>query len=507
MNRAETRTHARDVSARGHVALSHSRALRPAALLVVLPLVAACGQATDRTIVSGAAEALGGRDRVLAVNTMRLTGTGTHYNHGQDMRPGASGQTFTVTAYTMSWDLAGTRWRSELRRTPNFVYFQGPAEQRQIQGLDGDIGYNVNASSGAATRIGASATEDRRAEFHHHPVVLIRAALQPGTEIANERTAGGERLADLTLANGRQVTLAVDAQGLPTRVESRSYHPNLGDVTASTHFADYREQAGVRLPMKLTTRIDDFVISEIVGSAYEVNASVDLAAPAPAATAELPGPAKPNVEAELVAPGVWLLAGQSHHSALVELSDRLVLIEAPQSETRTLAVIAKARELQPAKPLGALVTTHHHFDHTAGLRAAIAAGMTIITHSGNRTFVEEMAARRHTITSDALAQQAQPLRIETVDAERVIADPARTMAIYHIADNPHSDTMVMVHLPAERVIIQVDAFSPGARANPYAANLLENIRKRKLAVDRVIPLHGPITPFAELVKVAETPPS
>ncbi len=47
--------------------------------------------------------------------------------------------------------------------------------------------------------------------------------------------------------------------------------------------------------------------------------------------------------AEVVAASVWWLAGQSHHSALVELSDRLLLIEAPQSEARTLAVIAKAR--------------------------------------------------------------------------------------------------------------------------------------------------------------------
>jgi hypothetical protein len=37
---------------------------------------------------------------------------------------------------------------------------------------------------------------------------------------------------------------------------------------------------------------------------------------------------------------------------------------------------------------------------------------------------------------------------------------------------------------------------------PYAANLLENIQKRNLRVDRIVPLHGTITPFAELVKAA-----
>jgi hypothetical protein len=50
------------------------------------------------------------------------------------------------------------------------------------------------------------------------------------------------------------------------------------------------------------------------------------------------------------------------------------------------------------------------------------------------------------------------------------------------------------------VLIQADAFSPGAAVNPYAANLLANVRTRKLQVDRIVPLHGPIAPFSDLVK-------
>jgi glyoxylase-like metal-dependent hydrolase (beta-lactamase superfamily II) len=203
---------------------------------------------------------------------------------------------------------------------------------------------------------------------------------------------------------------------------------------------------------------------------------------------------------EPIAPGVWLLAGQSHHSLLIELSKELLLVDAPQSEARTMAVIAKARELRPGKPLTKVITTHHHFDHTAGIRAAIAEGLTIVTHSGNKGFFEEMARRPHTIVVDALAKNARPVAVETVDDERMIKDAQRTVSIYHVAGNPHSDTMLMVHLPAERVIVEVDAFSPGSQVNPYAANLLDNIERRKLQVERVVPLHGAIAPFAELAK-------
>jgi len=54
------------------------------------------------------------------------------------------------------------------------------------------------------------------------------------------------------------------------------------------------------------------------------------------------------------------------------------------------------------------------------------------------------------------------------------------------------------------VLVEVDAFSPGSQVNPYAANLLENIQKRSLRVDKIVPLHGATAPFAELVKVAGT---
>lgn len=79
------------------------------------------------------------------------------------------------------------------------------------------------------------------------------------------------------------------------------------------------------------------------------------------------------------------------------------------------------------------------------------------------------------------------------------------------AGNPHSDTMLMAYVQArstvasakvDRVVIQVDAFGPGSQSHPYAANLLENIQSRKLAVDRIVPLHSVIAPFAELVKAA-----
>ena len=111
--------------------------------------------------------------------------------------------------------------------------------------------------------------------------------------------------------------------------------------------------------------------------------------------------------------------------------------------------------------------------------------------------------RPHTIAPDALARNPKPLKLETVDEEREFKDGAMTVELFHIAGNPHADTLLMAYFPKERILVEADAFSPGSAVQPYAANLLENITKRKLKVDRIVPLHGTIAPFSALVSATK----
>ena len=165
-----------------------------------------------------------------------------------------------------------------------------------------------------------------------------------------------------------------------------------------------------------------------------------------------------------------------------------------------MAVIAKARELRPNKPLTHVVNSHHHFDHSGGIRAAVSEGLAVITHKTNGAFFESAAARPHTIAPDALARNNKPLKLETVGDEMEFKDAAMTVTLYHIAGNPHGDALLMAYFPKERILVEADAYSPGAAVQPYAANLLENVDKRHLRVDRVVPLHGTIVPFSEVLK-------
>jgi glyoxylase-like metal-dependent hydrolase (beta-lactamase superfamily II) len=471
------------------------------ALALLVAGAGACTQRTpERQLVADAAQALGGQARIDAATVLTMEGTGTQFNLGQDLRPGLAEQTFAVSAFKREIDLAAPRMRTTQTRTPNFAYFQGPQAQTQVQGVDGEVAYNVGAA-GTPARTSAAAAADRRSERFHHPLVLLRAALAPTATLSAVRTEGAERVVDVTTDAG-PITLAVGADGKPTRIQSPSAHVNLGDIVLATTFSDYADAGGLQLPTRLATKVDDFTTGT-----YQVKnttaATGAVEAPAGAKTAPLPTAPAVNIAVEDVAPGVWFLAGQSHHSTVVAFKDRLVMIEAPQSEARSLAAIARARELRPGTPLTHLVMTHHHFDHSTGLRAAIAEGLTIVTEAGNEAFVKAMAARPFTRTPDTLAKAAKPVAVEAVSDTTTITDGARSLVLYHVAANPHSDTMLMAYLPQERLLIEVDAFSPGGTYHPYAANLLGHVQRLKLRVDRIVPLHGTIQPFSALEAAAK----
>ena len=475
--------------------------------LAVVVLTGCAKPAPEQQLVNDAAAALGGAEKILAVKTLVIEGEGTQYNLGQDVLPGASGQSFDVTQYRRAIDIPGVRARTELTRVPKFTFWQGLAAQRQIQGIDKAIAYNV-AANGTANRAAQAVADDRRAEFLRHPLTAVRAALAPGVRLANVRTEGSESMVEIATSDGPAFTLAIDANTkLPTRSFMRANHVNLGDVVISTAFSAYESIGDLRLPARLTTKTDDFITADVRATKQSVDVDTgELAAPAAAASAALPAPQPPMVTVEVVSPGVWLLAGGSHHSALFEFSDHLMLIDAPQNDARTLAVIAKARELRPGKPLTHLVNSHHHFDHSGGIRAAVSEGLTIVTHEKNAAFIEEIVRRPHTIVPDALSKNPRPVKIETIADEKVITDEAMTVNLYSIPSE-HSESMLMAYIPRERDLVVIDVYEPVGTIHMFAGQFIEDLKKRKLRVDRIVPLHGKIVPYGQMVKDATTPPN
>jgi glyoxylase-like metal-dependent hydrolase (beta-lactamase superfamily II) len=453
-------------------------------------------------VFDDAVRAMGGEAAIRAATSLTLEGTGRNYNFGQGMTPAAPLPRFDVSELRRTTDLTAVRHRHEVTRTAAFTTaFTAP--QRIVFGLDGDIAYGI-APTGNATRNPAAVATGRRQEHFHHPLVLIRAALEPGTEVQAAGTQSGHHVLRIRLSPADTFQLWLNRQThLPARIRSVRYDVNLGDALYESTFESWAPTGALQLPARQTSRFGGAVIAE-----YEIARSVvgtdpvDLQAPE-GARGPAPTPAV-NVTSEELAPGVWYLAGGSHHSVLVEFDQYLMLIETPQHDARTLAVIAKARELRPNKPLRYAVNTHHHHDHSGGVRAAMSEGLTIVTHAGNVAFYRDVARRPHTLQPDALARAPKSPTIVPVGEKRVFQDRSRTVELYHVRGSPHTSTMIVAYLPMERMLVQADAYNPPAPNQPpppsfpFARNLVENVERLGLRVDRVAALHGRVVPFSEI---------
>jgi glyoxylase-like metal-dependent hydrolase (beta-lactamase superfamily II) len=453
------------------------------------------------------ARAMGGRDRILAVRTLVTEGRGENYNFGQNRAPDADLPVFEVTESRRLMDFQQRRWHNDQVRVPRFVT-PNTAPQRQRIALDGDVAFNI-LPNGNAERASALAAAERANEFLYHPVGLLQQALAGGAQVTPITTPEG-RVFRINTGNN-EVDLFVDpVTHLPLMVLKYVHNPMLGDVLLETEYGEWTDVDGLKLPMQIVRRIDGrWPLFDIRLTSARINADVgDLAAPANVRAAQPPTPTV-SIVADSIAPGVWYLTGQTHHSVVIEMRDHLLLVEAPQNDVRTLAVIARARELRPDKPLRVVINTHHHFDHAGGIRAAISEGLPIITHTGNAMFYRDIGRRRFQIVQDALSRRSLVPRIEPVATKRVLSDGARTVEVHHIRGNPHASTLLMVYLPAERLLIQADAYNPPPAnvATPpvavFAPNLVANIDRLGLQVDRIVPIHGGIIPMSTLREAAQ----
>jgi hypothetical protein len=473
--------------------------LRVLSLVVAVAATACQRTPPERQALLDAADAMGGQQKVLGVKTLTIEGEGDAPNVGQNTTTDSELPNWKVTEFTRTIDLANHRMRMQQLRTAQFL-FANANTQRQNQGLDGDIAFNVGAG-GTATRASENAVRDRRMEMLQHPLVIVRAALEdPAVKLSGFRAAGNQHIVEIETAKGEHITLAMDATTkLPSRLTSMSDNANLGDVAIDTAFTDYETVSGVKLPKRITTKIDRYPQFDLRISKNTIDAdAADLAAPDSVKAAQVPPNAAPVVvTAEPVGKGIWWLAGSGNHRSVVfEFDDHLVLFEVPLNETRSKAVIDKARTLS-SKPLTHVIVSHHHFDHSGGIRVAVAEGLTVITYKENIPFFKDLLARKHSIVEDELAKSPKDAKFEAVDDALTLKDTSMEVQLYHLKDNPREGTNLFAYVPKDRILVQADLYDSTWQFHHWGENVITNIEQiRKLKVDKQVPVHGEIESYA-----------
>jgi Metallo-beta-lactamase superfamily len=460
-------------------------------------------------LVITAADAMGGKDRVLQIKTLKIYGYGqqAYQNGGGNITasPDAPQKWVNINGSERSIDLEHGRMRLQQRLVQDFVFAyernmtgRGPAA---IQMLDGDIAFNVGPD-GRAARASDAVARQRRIEMLNHPVTILRAALDPSTKVGNLRTMGRLQAVDLTTARGDSLTLAVDPEThLPSWVSWVAPDGNLGDVRFRTSFVGYQAEGGVQVPSGFNTVMDfrNVVYQKLYVDKTSIDGPIDsMTASQDVRSAILAPPRAPNVEVIPVARGIWYLKAGGN-STLFEFADHLTLFEAYGSEANTKAIVAKARTVVPGKPLTEVIVSHHHFDHSGGLRAAVSEGLTIITHRGNVDLFKEMAGRPATLFPDALGRNPRPIRIRPVDDSLVLKDSAMEVRIYRTIANSHMANGLFAYAPEARVVAEGDLVDEGWDISFWGNSYPDSVNYWKLQVDRDLPVHGNIHTYQEVL--------
>jgi len=256
----------------------------------------------------------------------------------------------------------------------------------------------------------------------------------------------------------------INSDNLVEKVETWVENPVFGDMLVESEYSFYRDNDGLKYPTEIVQKRGGWPLLKLqILGAFKNPAKLQqlmTAAAAPPGGGPPPAAAAPAQLSTKLADGVYRILG-AYNSLAVEFADYVVLFEpGPQNEARALAGIAETKRLFPGKPIRYGVITHHHFDHTGGLQAAVAEGMTIVTPEVNKAFLEKALSGPRTLAPDALAKSGKKPVIEGFKGDkRVFQDATRTLEVHVIKNLPHADGMVVGWLPKEKILVYADMFN------------------------------------------------
>ena len=459
------------------------------AIAVALAVACSAPPKTATSVLQDAQKALGD------VKTIQFAGTGMSAFVGQALAAGEPWPARELSGFTETINYDQKSAKVDLSfAQPTF------GGQQQNTAVNGDKAWNVGPN-GPAPQLAAA--EQRQLMIWLTPHGFVRAGLA-----ATDAMLSGSETAPVvsfTTMGKYKMVGTFDSQNMLTKIETKRPDSVLGDADVVATFSEYKDNGGVKFPSKIAISEGGFPSWELNTTKVTANGAADLPVPETVASATVP---PVQVASTKIADGVWHVAGGSHHSVVVEFKDYVAVIEAPLSEERSLAVIGEAKRLVPNKPIKYLFTTHHHFDHTGGLRTYAAQGVTIVTDDSNVAYFEKTLTAPATIVPDSQAKNPQKAVFQAVSDKWVLTDGQQTIEVYPTDGDTHTKEYTLIYLPKSKILVEGDAFSPGP-ANapppptpaPNAVKLYDDVQRLKLNVATIAPIHGRgAVPFAELTK-------
>ncbi|HEY2230483.1 MAG TPA: MBL fold metallo-hydrolase [Xanthobacteraceae bacterium] len=181
---------------------------------------------------------------------------------------------------------------------------------------------------------------------------------------------------------------------------------------------------------------------------------------------------------------VYIFRYQGHQSMFVVTPEGVIATD-PISERRPVKAYIDAIQAVTKAPIKYVIYSHSHFDHIAGGKAFKDLGATFIAQKNLKTRLDELKP------ADVVMPD------EVFDDKKVVSLGGTTLELFYVGKN-HSDNMLVMRLPRERIIFTVDwiplqAVQFRGMADTYVPDIEAGLKKViAMDWDRIIPGHpGP----------------
>jgi len=365
------------------------------------------------------------------------------------------------------------------------------------------------------------------ADMHEHPE---RVAEMPDQRAGGKTYPAAQYRGDY----GSYIVLFDRTTHLPVTIRTRDWEVYYGDTDYDDTLSDWRDIGmGIKLPFHQVitangNKIFDITYSEVrlnpqqAVDAYTVPVALRRGAPAPAPNGQVPyqwilrrmgngfyldsdalytddGGA---LRMQDVAPNTTFITGGSHNTMLVATNNYLVVFDAPADDGMSNKVLEMAAQKYPGKPVRYVVLTHHHIDHTGGVRAYAAQGATLVVGKGDGAFWRKVLNAPAGMNLYPIKGKVQAKVIE-VDGKWSVNDGGREIDAFALP-TAHATAYIFPYVPDAKLGWVTDLWNPGApvmTSNPNLVEIVNAVQKAGVQPERFAGGHGAIGNYADVVRV------
>ena len=498
-----------------------------AALVLAATMIQPVSAQSPADLVKQAVAAQGGADALRGLQTLVIKGQAKHWEPGQSTRAGGEARFIGNSTFTVNADVPNQIVRVDWDRDMKFVAVERLQYSEIVHRSYGALveGNSIKPMSGI--RLAALHREYGRAS----PFLLLRALdnLQLVSTAEDQRLGEAAHPAvEFDAGDARYIILFDRTSKLPLAVRTKDDDHIYGDQNYDVLLGDWKAVGAAKVAHSLSFQLGGREVQRLSYTEVTANPTIAVAtfevpenlrrSALASANADVPYqwvlrrmflgrfldsdavyyPPGGGFKLVELAPNVQHVVGGSANNLIVAMKDGIVVFDAPVNEGQSRWVIDAAKAKYPGKRITHLVLTHHHMDHTGGMRTYVAEGATVIVPAPNKAYFEQVAKAPHTLAPDALQKQARAVTILEVNETMTLKDDTVQINLHNIP-NPHSDGMLIGHVVRENVLWVTDLISPRGPIARNAATVAvgDALRKYNITNATIAGGHGTTAKQAE----------